>query len=91
MGPEGPLAGGEGSHLPLGSGPELTAEGGAGPWNLMAADGSAGDAAVQQGIPVPLLGARLHGRPVRRACGAKRQECVGSGHPAGGRDQGSAP
>lgn len=48
---------------PFGSGPELTAEGGAGPWNLTAADGSAGDAAVQQGIPVPLLWAWLHGHP----------------------------
>lgn len=89
--PKALLAGGEGTDHPLGSGPELTAEGGAGPWNLTAADGSAGYAAVQQGIPVLLLGAWLHGRPPRRACGAKRQEHVGSGHPAGGLNQGSAP
>lgn len=50
-----------------GPGPELTAEGCTGARSLMAADGSAGEAGVQQGVPVLLFGAGWHGRPQPQA------------------------
>ena len=47
--------------------PELTAEGRTGTWNPRAADGFAGEADIQQGVPVLLFRARLHGDG--RSCG----------------------
>lgn len=62
MGPEGPLGGKQGVDLvmPWAQALELTAEGCTGSWNLMAADEFAGEAGVQQRIPVLLFGAWLH-------------------------------
>lgn len=72
VGPEGPRGGKRGDPATLlAQVPELTAEGCTGMWNPMVADEFAGEADVQQVVPVLLVGAWLHGDG--RPCGAEGQ------------------